>query len=184
MQLTKLATQLREDARQAVPPFGAESIQMARELGPQAADLLLEEIDAHEETAFLALEALREADAAAYASLVASERARIYASELKNNLFYNAWGLPGYQLTSTAHALIELGDYAVTVLKPLLADKRPAPLSGSQDATTSSMYGNRVCDYAWVLISEIGNQRYVYFRDPAERDLAIEALRRGLAETG
>jgi hypothetical protein len=185
--LSKLATQLKNDASQAVPPFGAESIQMARRLGPQATSLLIHEVKNRGDTALLALEALREADPAGYNSLATRERANIYVDSLKNSLFYNAWGLPGYQLTATAHALIALGEDAVAALQPLLSDRRPAPLSGSQDATTSTMYGNRLCDYAWGLISEIERRPYVYSQNPAERDRAIEALRQelqGKAEAG
>ncbi len=180
MDLSKLATQLKEDAAQAVPPSGADSIEMARRLGPQARNLLLHEIRARDYPTFLALEALRQADPSGYNSIAASERADIYVDALKSSLFYNAWGLPGHPLSDTAHALIALGEDAVARLKPLLSDQRPAILSGSKDATASTMYGNRLSDYAWVLINEIKRRPYVYAQDPAARDRAIEALRQEL----
>ena len=108
------------------------------------------------------------------------ERADIYVDALKNSLFYNAWGLPGYQLTVTAHALIDLEEKATEALRPLLTDYRLAPLSGSEDATTSTMYGNRICDYAWVLICEIRGRPYEYLESPSERDQEIEKLRQDL----
>jgi hypothetical protein len=175
-----LGTQLRHDAARAVPPFGAESVKIARDLGPKATSLLLHEIVARGESAFLALEALRVADPAAYGALPAGERAGIYIDALKSSIFFNAWGVPGYQFTPTAHALIALGDDAGAALAPLLADCRPAPLSGSQGATTSRIYGNRVCDYAWVFISEIKRRPCTYTQDPAERDEAIALLRKEL----
>lgn len=181
MQESELESQLQQDAERQVPPFGAESVRMASRLGPVATSLLLGHVEATESTAFLALEALREADPEAFNGLPARKRAEIYASNLQNDSnFYNAWGVPGYLLTETAHALIDLGDEAVPTLEPLLNDRRPAPLSGSQDATTSSMYGNRVRDYAWVLISEIKDLPYTYSQDPAERDQSIEALQQEL----
>lgn len=183
MSISKLIDQLREDAAQDVPPFGAESIALARRLGTEAADLLLQEIKNQGNTAFLALEALREADPGAYRAIASRERANIYVDALKNNVFYNAWGLPRYQLTATAQALFDLGEAAVEALKPLLADERTAPLSGSEDATTSTMYGNRVCDYAWVFISEIQHRSYNYSQNPVERDRDIAALRRELQDT-
>lgn len=176
MQQSNLADQLQEDTARAVPPFGAESIKIARHLGPEATGFLLQEIRAGGNTAFLALEALRESNSVAYNALSVRDRAEVYANALMNGIFYNSWGLPGYQLTQTAYAFIELGHYAVGALEPLLGDRRPAPLSGSQDATTSSMYGNRICDYAWVFISEIKHWPYVYSQNPAERDRSIEAL--------
>jgi hypothetical protein len=182
VQRSELESQLQEDAAQQVPPFGAESVRMARRLGSAATDLLLGHIEASRSTAFLALEALREADPGAFGGVPGPQRAEIYANNLQNeSVFYNAWGVPGYRLTDTAHALIDLGDEAVAVLEPLLTDRRLAPLSGSQDATTSNMYGNRVCDYAWTLISEIKDRPYAYFQDPAERDPAIEELRQELS---
>lgn len=183
MSISKLIAQLQEDAAQDVPPFGAESVEVARRLGTEATSLLIQEIENRGATAFLALEALREANPDAYRAIAPHERADIYVDALKNNLFYNAWGLPVYQLTATARALIDLGKDAVEALKPLLSERREAPLSGSQDATTSTMYGNRVCDYAWVLISEIKRRPYVYSQNPVERDRDIEALREELQDT-
>lgn len=180
MQIQKLETQLLEDAAKDVPPFGAESIKLARQLGSDATSFLLTQIEAQGNIAFLSLEALREADRETYNSLPSQMRAEVYVNTLEKNIFYNAWGLPRYKLTATSNALIALGEEAIPVLKPLLADKRLAPLAGSQDATTSEMYGNRVCDYAWVFISEIKGRSYTYSQNPVERDLEIERLQQEL----
>lgn len=182
MQIAELATQLQEDAADDIPPFGAESIKMARQLGSVATNFLLEQVKNRENTAFLALEALREVDPGIYNSLPVRDRAEVYVNALQHSIFYNAWGVPGYQLTATAYALISLEEDAISVLKPLLTDKRLAPLSGSEDATISSVYGNRVCDYAWVFINEIRHQPYTYAENPTERDRAIEALQQELQD--
>jgi hypothetical protein len=176
MQIAQLAAELEQDAVRAVPPFGAKSIQSARQLGSNATGMLLDHIRGQGDTAFLALEALREADPPAFGSLSTSLRARIYVDALAGSTFFNAWGLPGYQLTPTAHALAALDDAAVAALKPLLVDDRPAPLAGSEDATTSQMYRNRVRDYAWALINEAGRRPYHYSQDPAQRDRDIASL--------
>jgi hypothetical protein len=180
-QLSQLNAQLQQDVDAQVPPFGAESLDLARQLGKTAAPLLLQHLESGGTASLLALEALRQADPGSYASLPLQERARIYVDALAQSHFFNGWGLPGYQLTPTARALIALGEGAVPFLRPHLGDRRPAPLEGSQDATTSEMYGNRVRDYAWVLINEIQGRPYTYSQDPVERDRAIEALQRGLA---
>lgn len=180
MQHTKLVEQLQADAAQDVPPFAADSVKLAHQMGKAAVSSLREQVTARGTTSFLALEALREADIEAYQLLPARLRAEVYGEALRNVRSYNAWGVPGYQLTATANAFITLGDEAITVLEPLLDDKRPAQLSGSQSATTSEMYGNRVCDYAWVFINEIRQQHYAYSMNPSERDAAIDALRRSL----
>jgi hypothetical protein len=183
-ELAALAAQLRADAAREVPPFGAESVKMACCIGPAATTPLLAEIRSRGAAALLALESLRKADPAAYDSLRVRDRVDIYVSALTQCRFYNAWGVPGYELTTTAHALIALGADAVAALAPLLGDIRPAPLSGSQDAATSAMYGNRLCDYAWVLIATIQRQAYAYSPDPADRDRAIARLRRQLEGGG
>jgi hypothetical protein len=180
MSIEQLATQLMADAANQVPPFGAESIKLARQLGPAATSFLIAQVKARGEDDFLALEALREADMAAYNSLPGPLRAEIYSQALQNSTFFNAWGLPGYQLTPTSQALIALGKIALPSLLPLLADKRPAPLAGSRDATTSTIYGNRICDYAWVFLQEIRGESYSYSQDPVERNQEIEALQRAL----
>jgi hypothetical protein len=120
---------------------------------------------------------LRGAAPDAYRALSERDKALIYAEQLAGNAFFNSWGVPGYQLTDTSAALISTGRDGITALQPLLDDPREAPLSGSQDATTSAMYANRICDYAWVLISEILGRPYVYAQDPAERDRQIAELR-------
>lgn len=176
MSLSKLEEQLRLDIEMEVPPFGAGSIILARQLGSTATPVLLKHIKSGDETAFLSLEALRGADPDAFHSLPLRDRAGIYVQKLKSNLFYNTWGVPGYHLTETAQALIALGNEATILLKPLLNDRRPAPLSGSEDATASTVYANRIRDYAWVLISEIKGQPYQYFQTPTERDRHIDKL--------
>jgi hypothetical protein len=44
----------------------------------------------------------------------------------------------------------------------------------------SNVYGNRVRDYAWVLISEILGRRYRYLDSPQARDREIKKLRTAL----
>lgn len=176
MSLSKLEEQLWLDTETEAPPFGAECIILARELGSAATPVLLKHVKNGDETAFLSLEALRAADPDAFQAIPTRDRAGIYVRALKSNLFYNTWGLPGYHITETAQALIALGEEAVLLLKPLLDDWRLAPLSGSEDATASSIYANRVRDYAWILIAEIKRQPYQYFQTPAERDKQIGKL--------
>lgn len=105
------------------------------------------------------------------------ERAAIYVAALRGSVYFNSWGAPGYRLSDTSRALIALGAPAFTALRPLLDDKRPALLFGSNTATYSSQYENRVCDYAWVLMSEIDQHPYRYLPTPAERDREIAAYR-------
>ncbi len=175
--MATLQNQLAADAANDIPPFGAESVRMAAALGRSATSVLVKQIEIRSPASFLALEALRAADVAAYQALSVGTRSAIYASALRSSAFFNAWGMPGVQLTDTANALASLGVDAVAALAPLLEDERPAPLAGSKDATASSAYGNRVRDYAWVLISEILGRRYSYPKSPRARDEEIDKLR-------
>ena len=154
-----------------MPPESADSVERARALGAGAVPQLREELGGS--NALLALEGIRAADPGAYDAIPAQERAAVYARALAGAQIFNAWGLPGFQLSDTARAVIALGPVAVDALRPLLEDERPAPLFGSQDATTATAYGNRVRDYAFVLIAEILGVAYDYPESPAERDREI-----------
>jgi hypothetical protein len=176
-ELSVLATSLLADAARDMPPFGADSVKLAQRLGPVATPLLVQRLRQRGSDAFLALEALRLADPASYATQPAPERAAIYGGALQHSAFFNSWGQPGASLTDTAHAFAALGDPAVDALAPLLADTRAAPSSGSRDATLAQINGNRLCDYAWVLINEARGVDYVYAPSPADRDREIVAMR-------
>lgn len=176
MELPELDALIEREAVDEIPPFGARSVSLARELGPRARGLLVEKVRSGGCSAFLALEALRESDAEAFDRLSAEGRAQIYVDALRRNAFFNAWGVPGYNLTATSRALIALGEAAVSTLAPLLPDKSKAPLEGSRDATTSAIYQNRICDYAWLFLSEIRGLAYTYSRNPADRDRHIGSL--------
>lgn len=180
MNTDELDAQIAQDSADNVPPFSARAVQLARDLGAAATDLLRDHIRRGGPTAFIALEALRQSEPSAFEQIGRAERARIYADQLRESTFFNAWGLPGFKLTDTAMALIALGEEAVPVLAPLLDDNRPAPSEGSQDATVGAAYGNRVSDYAWVFISEITNKEYAYPKDVAARDGEIRSLSRSL----
>lgn len=179
--LAALERALSDDAARELPPFGADSVRRARTLGPAATPVLQAHVQARGDDALLALEALRVADPAGYQAQPGAARAAIYVAALGKGRYFNTWGQPGMALTDTARALAALGNDAVAALAPLLADQRPAPSSGSQDATLAQMNGNRVCDYAWVLIHEARGTEYVYASAPADRDREISALRAALA---
>lgn len=68
----------------------------------------------------------------------------------------------------------------VPLLRPLLEDKRSAPLWGSEEVAEFQRYQYRVCDYAWALIAEILNRKSVIPADPSARDQQIAALVKAL----
>jgi hypothetical protein len=170
----QLASMLAEESAMGMPAESADSVRRARQLGSAAVPQLREEL--HGARALLALEGIRAADPAAYEAIPIRERATIYARALHDAQIFNAWGLPGFSLTDTARAVIALGPPAIDALRPLLDDERSAPMFGSQDSTTASAWGNRVRDYAFVLIAEILGIAYSYDESPADRDGQIGGL--------
>ena len=167
----QLAALLAQESAMGMPPESADSVKRARRSAAKPSRSCARR--SRGPGALLALEGIRAADPAAYEALPAPERAEVYARSLASAQIFNAWGLPGFSLSDTARAVIALGEPAVAALRPLLADERPAPLFGSQDATTATAYGNRVRDYAFVLIAEILGVEYTYDESPAERDRQI-----------
>lgn len=174
-EIEAMLAELRREAVEQMPPFSARSIATAREIGPTASAALIAELD-RDESAFLAVEALREADPVTWEALVPERRAAIYARALAGSVMFNAWGLPGRALTGTSRAFASLGNAAVPVLVPLLGRHDEAPLEGSRDATAARVQRNRIRDYAWVLLCEALRRPYDYDDDPAVRDRAIDEL--------
>jgi hypothetical protein len=93
-------------------------------------------------------------------------------------VFYNDWGYlepGGSHDGEAARALLELGPAAANCLRPLLADRSTAPLFGSEEATLSSLYGYRRCDFAYRYLVKLRGGDPAFDRDPAQRDRAIAA---------
>jgi len=95
----------------------------------------------------------------------------------------NDWGILTPSVSSNreaALAILEAGKPALTFLRPLLADKNPALLEGSKEATAAIDYKYRRCDFAYHLISQILGRPEVFDRNPQKRDQEIEALQKEL----
>jgi len=170
-----IVEQLRSDAVRQVPPFGSDGVRMAAAAGEAVSSALLGELQGDSFVALLALEALRAADRTAFERLPPSRRAQIYARALADSEMFNTWGAP-QRLSDTAHAFAALGADAVGVLLPLLEDRRDAPQEGSRNATASQLDRVRVRDYAWMLLCAASGRTCEWTRDPAVRDVAIDAL--------
>jgi hypothetical protein len=166
---------IRDDATGDLPPLASGGVARAQELGSRAAFALLEEIRRGGPSQFLALEALRVADPAAYESLPAQDRAAIYARTLAGSGVFNVWGLPTAP-SDTARALTTLGDAAARALAPLLHDERAARLIGSKPSTISQLEHYRVRDYAWAFICLATGRICPWNRDPRIRDEHIKKV--------
>lgn len=107
-------------------------------------------------------------------------RAHIYAAALGRETNFARWGavgpagfLPGVY----GAELLALGTAASEPLRPLLADRRRAPIrAGRAEEAANRLQGDRVCDYAWIFLATIHDRPLAYFTDPARRDEAIRRL--------
>lgn len=132
-------------------------------------------------TRYHVLMALRRDWPDSYAAIPADARARVLVGALEHVTWLNDFGYlepDGAWDGPAAQALIETGPAARGPLASVLGDARPAPLSGSEMATMSAMYGYRRSDFAYRYLSlSLGDDPAVFDADLAERDRRIAALR-------
>ena len=111
------------------------------------------------------------------AGFSSSARAHIYAGALGRETNFARWGavgpsgfLPGVY----GAELMKLGKTATDPLRPLLADRRRAPIrAGRAEEAANRLQGDRICDYAWIFLATIHDRPLAYFTDPAQRDEEI-----------
>jgi hypothetical protein len=167
----------------------AEFAQMAKErqsllfcrFTPLNADKLAQ-VQAHikqhpDYSSFHMLMALRRHHAEEYKTVAAETKSAILADALKQAHIFNNFG----HLDSTndlGKEWIELGTPAINSLGQILDDKRSAPHIGSEDATMSSVYSYRRCDYAYRYIMLIRGESPAFPRSVDVRDTQIEDLKK------
>jgi len=125
---------------------------------------------------FLTLIALRSVNKEAYETVDSKTRVAVLVDALRTSKYFNTWGLPHAYWEDSAKAIIEQGRAASEPLKSLLADKRPAPVWGSEEVAEYQKYKYRVCDYAWALLAAIDGNKLQIPSDPAQRDQLISAI--------
>jgi hypothetical protein len=131
-------------------------------------------------TAYHVLFALRARAPDAYQGLPATTRAAVLCAALGKLRFLNDWG---YLAPKDPHdgpaaaALVETGAAALPCLAPLLDNRSDAPLFGSEEATLSSMYKYRRCDFAFRAAARILGAAAPFDADPRRRDKDIAQLK-------
>ena len=138
-------------------------------------------VKAHpDESSYHVLLALRRLAADDYERLPADVKAGILCSALSTQTHLNDWGYLGPAESydgEAAQALLRVGGDAKRRLTSLLDDRRPAPLFGGEEATLSSLYHYRRCDFAYRYLSLIIGTVPRFDADTAQRDAAIASLR-------
>lgn len=139
--------------------------------------ILREIADANAEQALTALRVL--AKKAPSERFTPEARAILYWSVFQRDAFFNRWGViskSGFIPGVYGHELMSLGPAAAPYLQKSLRDLRRAPVFGGEDERTSRRQGDRVCDYAWVLLATIFDRPLAYHADPRFRDPQIRAM--------
>jgi hypothetical protein len=176
MNITQLAQEVRKDSERGAEPFNSMSYKQLVSRGEQAAPELKNQVKEGTRSSFLTLLALRQISATQYREVDAVLRVNVLLDALKNAKYFNSWGLPHQYWEEAAKAIIAEGQAAQKPLMGLLADKRPAPMWGSEEVVESQRYGYRVCDYAWALLKAIRGEKVEVPTDPKERDRMIAEL--------
>ena len=140
-----------------------------------SAEEVFQSIKTKDQRDYFKVMALNKINPDLYKKLTCEVICAVLTASLQKSVVFNAWGLPHLYSESSANAMVECGPAAIPYLTPLLRDKRPAPLWGSEEAIESEKYHYRVCDYAYALMREINGQKWDVPQRVEERDKAIEA---------
>lgn len=155
-----------------------------RKLAERDIGRVLAEIGKHPDyKAYHVLFALRRDRPKEYGQVPSDAKAAILCSAMANVSCLNDWGSLSPEEGSdgiAGSALRELGKAAVKRLRPLLDDKRRAPLFGNEDATENELNGYRRADFAFRYACLILGRKPKFDRDPKKRDAAIVELKKSL----
>jgi len=135
--------------------------------------------------AYLLLVALKRQDVARYKHLTARVRASILCANLATSNSLNDWGsLAPEQCYDNfaAHMLLDTGQEALEFLLPLMDDRSPAGLSGSEESTMSIMYGYRRADFACRYAALLLSREPVFALDISKRDSETQNIKRLVKE--
>jgi hypothetical protein len=126
-----------------------------------------------------AVEALAQGPWTKWRSVSADSRAaaQVLAEALAVDRSHNRWGLPGAYVGRTGKTLCGLPTGVVESLRPLLDDRRPLTIYGSEAATVQSLAQYRICDLAAYLIACHLGRPWIDNPDPAVRDIEIAPYR-------
>jgi hypothetical protein len=133
--------------------------------------------DANGEDALVALRVLAKRAPAERFSPAA--RAILYWTVFARDAVYNRWGViskAGFLPGVYGQEVITLGAAAAPYFQQSLRDQRRALVFGPEDERLGRIREDRVCDYAWVLLSTIFKRPVDYVEDPRLRDPQIHEL--------
>jgi hypothetical protein len=143
-----------------------------------AVPVLRELVESNGEYALMALRVL--ACRAPEVKFSAEVKAILYASAFGRETNFTRWGVispSGFLPGVYGAELLSLGKAVGPYLQKYLGERRPAPIQGGKSLDrTHWLQQDRVCDYAWVLLSQIFDRPLAYTPDPESRDPQIREL--------
>ena len=139
--------------------------------------ILRELADANGDHALMALRVL--AKRAPSERFTPSAKAILYWSVFQRETTFNRWGViskSGFLPGVYGNELLSIGAAAAPYLQKSLRDTRRAPVMGLEEERTNRIQGDRVCDYALVLLATMFDRPLAYHEDPRLRDPQIQEL--------
>lgn len=176
MSIPQIVSRLEDESSKGVEPFNSIAYRELVSRGSKIAPELKNLITKPERASLLSLLALQEIDPGIYDTVDTALRIQTLIDSLRTSDHFNTWGLPHLYWESAAKAIIEHGKVAIDALKPLLKDKRAAPVWGSEEVLEYQKYQYRVCDYAMALINAITQRKIEIPTDPEARDKIIDEM--------
>jgi hypothetical protein len=155
-------------------------------LGAAPVPLLREIADANGEQALMACRVLgRLAPRERFSD---PAKAILYVTAFEREANFARWGtlskrglLPGVY----GAELLALGEASVPHLQKSLSDRRRARIrSGDEEEAANRAQGDRVCDYAWVMLATILRRPFDYVAEPDRRDFEIREFDLWLGRRG
>lgn len=178
----ELINKLEEESTALTPMLRSAIYMKVITAGDSIVPHLVASVTDDTEKHYLTLMAISEIKPAALQDIPEAIRLKIYLNALTKGGPHNDWGLAGRYLSGASLDIVKIGNKAIPSLTSLLNDTARTGIWGSKEATINEHYQNRVCDFAYYLILHILGRTEPYAETPAERDKAIDNLKRTLRE--
>jgi hypothetical protein len=153
-----------------------------KSFGPGHVPWLREQMDSNQDLSLMAMRVLERM--APGERVPPAAKAILYSGALARERNFTRWGLispSGFFPGVYGDEVMRLGREALEPLGRLLGDRRRAPVEGGTAETVNRMQGDRVCDYAWVLLCTLLDRPLAYHAEAGKRDPQIRELEAWLA---
>ena len=165
------------DSRKMVEPFNSLAYKELLKRKTVNMQKLVQSVNTADYTSLLNLLAVRKLNEQAYRQIPDSQKRSILVDALSKSKTFNTWGFPHLKMEDASLALIEIGEYAIPNLRPLLNDCRDALLWGDEEYYEYQKFKYRLCDFAMIFIKRINKEQFTIPESPEERDKIIAQMK-------